>query len=75
MKINKKYYHVVMASIMAFLMGGCMSGIVTFINIGWVDDFFQRWANAFGFVFVIALPLTLIFTPLAARLANKVTAS
>ncbi|WP_448546988.1 DUF2798 domain-containing protein [Thalassotalea fusca] len=73
MKVSKKYFHVVMATFMAFFMGGCMSGIVTLINIGFVDDFLFRWGKAFVFVFLIALPLTLLFTPIASKLAEKMT--
>lgn len=73
MKISNKYHHLIMSSFMAFFMGGCMSGIVTFINIGLVDNFLHLWGKAFIVVFLIALPLTLIFTPIASKLTEKVT--
>lgn len=73
MRIPKKYFQVVMATLMAFFMGGCMSGIVTFINVGAVDDFLFRWGNAFLVVFLISQPLTLVFMPVTSILAKKIT--
>jgi len=73
MKLPKKYTKIVMATFMALLMGGCMSGIVTYINIGFVDNFMYRWGSAFTVVFPLALTLTLLFTPVAVKLTSYIT--
>ncbi len=73
MKFPKKYSNVIMATLMALFMGGCMSGIVTYINIGFVDNFMYRWGSAFAIVFPLALTLTLLFTPLAVKLTSHIT--
>ena len=50
-----------------------MSGVVTFINVGFADNFFQLWFRAFTIVFPIAFPLVLFFVPVAQKFAGKIT--
>ncbi len=58
---------------MSVMMGTIMSGIVTLINVGFVDNFFQLWFKAFALVFPIAFPSVLFLVPAAQKIANKIT--
>ena len=50
--------------VMAFMMAFLVSGVITFVNLGFAPDFFARWLRAFAiawpsaaFVAFFALPL------------------
>lgn len=50
-----------------------MSLIITFVNLGFAPNFFQKWVVAFASGFVVSLAAVLIAVPLARRLVKKVT--
>lgn len=56
-----------MASLMTFIM----SGVVSFVNMGLVDNFLNIWAGAFGKAFLVAFPSVLIVVPIVKRLVKK----
>ena len=57
-----------MASLMTFIM----SGVVSFVNMGLVDNFLHIWAGAFVKAFVVAFPSVLIVVPIVRRLVKKI---
>lgn len=71
-KISSKYFTTIMASIMTVFMGLAMSFVVTLVNIGWTTSFFLHWAQAFAFAFPIALPLSIIITPVVFKLTAMI---
>ena len=71
-KISSKYFTTIMASIMTVFMGLAMSFIVTLVNIGWTINFFLHWLHAFAFTFPIALPLSIIITPVVFKLTAMI---
>lgn len=48
-----------------------MSGIITFINLGWVSDFFVLWMDAYWKAFVIAFPTIFVVAPIVQKLTAK----
>jgi hypothetical protein len=42
---------------MALFMAFFMSGVMTLVNIGFVDNFFKMWARAFTIGFLVAFPV------------------
>ena len=62
-KIPKKYSGILMGVVAGIFMGFFMSLIITFINVGLVDNFFQMWTKAFIFSFPIGFPTALILIP------------
>ncbi len=72
-KIPEKYSLLVTSASMAVMVGTIMSGIITFINIGFVDNFLQLWLKAFAIVFPIALPVVFFLFPVAQKIADKLT--
>ena len=69
-KLPPTFSSLIMSLLMAFFMGSSMSFIVTFLNIGFTEDFLVRWLNAIPFVFFCAFLLTMIFSPVAQKLTQ-----
>ncbi len=53
-------------------MSAVMSGIITYINLGFVSDFFSIWLHAWIVAFAIAFPTILLVFPFARKLAMKI---
>jgi len=59
------------AGFMSGFMAFFMSGILTLVNLGWVDGFFGKWLHAFLIAWPIAFPLVLLFAPLTRKLLAR----
>lgn len=70
--IPRKYEFYVFTFLMALFMSFFMSGVITLINIGWVDGFFGLWIEAFIKAFVIAYPTIMVVVPQVRRVVNMV---
>jgi len=73
MKISKKYYSLVLGTILSFIMSVIMSFAITIVNLGFVDTFLYDWGEAFLAGFVISLPTALVVVPIARKIADKIT--
>lgn len=62
-----------MGAMMGIGMGFFMSLIVTYLNLGFVDNFFQMWARAFFISFPIGFPIALIIMPFVKKIVDKIT--
>lgn len=63
---------IIFSLIMSAMMAFTMSLIMTFINIGLVDDFIFRWLRAFCIGFSVAFPTSLMAAPIARKIINKI---
>lgn len=68
--IAKKYETVLFALVNGAFMSGFMSFIITFLNIGFVDNFLFLWLGAYWKAFLVAFPIILFVTP---RIRNIVS--
>ncbi len=68
--INKKYEPLVFSLVMSVFMNILMSGVISFINLGFVDNFFIIWTEAFLKAFVIAFPVMLILVPQVRKIVS-----
>ena len=68
--INKKYEFVLFAFIMALVMSGFMSLIVTFINVGFVEGVFHMWLEAYWKAFLVAFPTIFVVVPRVRKIVN-----
>ena len=59
------------ALFMSCFMAFCMSGILTLVNLGWVEGFVRYWARGFLVAWPIAFPLVLLFAPLTRKLLAR----
>jgi len=73
MKISKKYYSLVLATVLSLIMSTIMSFVITVVNLGFVDNFFYKWGKAFFVGFTIALPTALVVVPIARKISDKIT--
>ncbi len=73
-KIPARYAHILLAFFTSLLMSLLMSGLITLINLGWVDDFGRLWLRAFMSAFVFAFPAILLVLPVARRIVSRLVA-
>jgi hypothetical protein len=70
--VSIKYLHQVQALLLSGIMSFIMSGAITFINLGLVDNFTAIWLRAWIIAYAIAFPTILIVFPFARKLAIKI---
>lgn len=69
--IPAKFQRLVFAFFMSLLMSCLMSGVITFINLGIVDNFIFIWFEAYWKAFIVAFPIIYIVAPLVHKLTAK----
>ena len=69
---NPKYRTVVFAFLMALLMSGFMSFVISLFNVGMVDNIITIWLKAWVFAFSIAFPTVILVAPLVHKLTDKI---
>lgn len=65
-------YRCVFALIMSLLLCFLMTAWVTWINLGWQDDYFRQWLRAFITAWPVAALVAFAFGPSAHRLTQRV---
>lgn len=70
--VSVKYLHQIQALLLSGFMSFIMSGAITFINLGLVDNFVQIWLHAWIVAYAIAFPTILIVFPFARKLAMSI---
>ena len=66
--IDRKHQKLLFSFIMALMMSGIMSLVITIFNLGVVSDLFSIWLQGWGFAFCVAFPTILIVSPLVQKL-------
>ncbi len=70
--IPKRFYRLVFAGIMSLFMSFIMSGIITFLNLGFSSSFFEQWLlEAFPKAWVVAFPIIFFIVPYVAKFAES----
>lgn len=54
--------------VMACIMATIMTGFVTWMNLGFTEDFFYRWARAFIFAWPVASVAAFLALPIAPKI-------
>lgn len=70
--IAPKHYRLVYSFVMAFLMSGIMSLVITIYNLGFTSNLFQIWLKAWSFGFIVAFPTVLLVSKLVAKIVDFV---
>lgn len=68
--IDKKYEMLLFSLLMSVVMSGFMSFIVTFINIGFINEFIYLWLNSYWKAFLIAFPTIFFVVPQVRKLVS-----
>ena len=72
-RLPHRYAAKLLAFFTSLIMSFIMSIVITFLNLGWVDDFLARWMHAWLSSFLIAFPTILLVLPIARNLVNLLT--
>ena len=70
--ISKKYSQALFMIFMSFGMCVIISGVVTAVNTGMIDDFPERWFNSWMYAFPVALFAAFTMAPIMRPLVNKI---
>lgn len=73
-KLPAQHAPKLLAFFTSLIMSFIMSMVITFLNLGWVDDFLVRWMNAWASSFLIAFPTILLVLPIARNIVARLTA-
>ena len=68
----QKKFHLVFSLIMGAMMIFLMTLVITFINVGLTDNFFQLWMKAFAIAYVVGVPVIFFLAPVARKLTGRV---
>lgn len=58
--------------IMSFILSSMMTCWITYINLGFSENFFAQWENAFILAWPAAGIISFLFVPFAQKLTKKV---
>jgi predicted membrane channel-forming protein YqfA (hemolysin III family) len=67
----QKKFHLVFSMVMGAMMIVIMTFVITLVNVGWVDHFFQTWMKAFGIAYVVGVPVIFFLAPVARKLSGR----
>ena len=67
----QKKFHLVFSLVMGALMISLMTLVITFVNVGLVEDFIGRWLRAFLIAYVVGVPVIFFLAPMARKIAGR----
>ncbi|MCW8841305.1 MAG: DUF2798 domain-containing protein [Gammaproteobacteria bacterium] len=73
-RLPHRYAPKLLAFFTSLIMSFLMSMVITFLNLGWVEDFLARWMYAWATSFLIAFPIILLVLPIARSIVARITA-
>ena len=73
MKANAKVSMFLSALFMVLILDTAMTFTMTSILTGWTPGFVQRFAGGWFLGFVVALPTSIVATPLVRKIVKKLT--
>jgi predicted membrane channel-forming protein YqfA (hemolysin III family) len=67
----QKRFHLVFSLVMGALMISLMTLVITFVNVGLVEDFVGRWLRAFLIAYVVGVPVIFFLAPMARKITGR----
>ena len=67
----QKKFHLVFSFIMGALMISLMTLVITFVNVGLMEDFLGRWLRAFLIAYVVGVPVIFFLAPMARKITGR----
>jgi predicted membrane channel-forming protein YqfA (hemolysin III family) len=67
----QKKFHLVFSIVMGALMISLMTLVITFVNVGLVEDFVLRWLRAFLIAYVVGVPVIFFLAPMARKITGR----
>lgn len=71
--IPARYAHIAFGFVLSGMMSFLVSGISTFLTVGFVPGILGQWIGAWLPSWAVAFPIVLIVAPAARRLVAKLT--
>ena len=68
-----RHAYLLQAFFTSLLMSLIMSGVITLLNLGWVENFLWRWLLAWLSAFIVAFPAILLVLPITRRIVAGLT--
>lgn len=72
MTVTPKIYKLVFIACMVLMMVLAMSFFMTWLNIGFTEDFPIRWLKSFGFGYLVAYPIAIAAMALTDKFLPKI---
>ncbi len=70
-KLPKNRVHLVFSLLMGAMMISLMTLVITFVNVGMVEDFVGRWLRAFLIAYVVGVPVIYFLAPTARKMTAR----
>ncbi len=70
--INKKYEFYIFTFLMTMFMSFIISGVLVFVNLGFINNFYIFWLNGWGKAWLVAFPSAVIIIPLLRKVMIKI---
>ena len=70
-KLPKNRFHLVFSLLMGAMMISLMTFVITFVNVGLVEDFVGRWLRAFLIAYVVGVPVIYFLAPFARKMTAR----
>jgi len=67
----QKKFHLIFSFIMGAMMISLMTLVITFVNVGMVQDFVGRWLRAFLIAYVVGVPVIFLLAPMARKITGR----
>ena len=67
----QKKFHLVFSIVMGAMMISLMTLVITFVNVGLVEDFLGRWLRAFLIAYVVGVPVIFFLAPMARKITGR----
>lgn len=68
----QKKFHLVFSFVMGVMMIFLMTLVITLVNVGLTDNFFNLWMKAFGIAYVVGVPVIFFLAPVARKLTGRI---
>jgi len=69
---KQKRFHLVFSMVMGLLMISVMTFVITAVNIGFSNDFLDKWLHAFWVAYVVGVPVIYFVAPVARKLTARI---
>lgn len=70
--IPKRYEFIVFGFLTSLFMSFLISGVISYVNVGLVENFIILWLEAFYKAFFVAFPSILLVVPQVRKIVQKI---
>lgn len=71
-KLSSKFYMPIFMLLMTLFIGSSLSGIMLWMNEGFIENFFAIWLGNFLRTWIIVIPIVIVTLPVVTRITKLV---